>query len=124
MKANEFVRKHGLNSFKAAMACPQFARHKYAIIYSDEIDFSNELIEKHADYMFKVSEIKRLVESHELVIVWRMPESWRDDYDGDKLGLEGARMYLDMHGNHELVGEKLERFKQAIADVEACKEVS
>jgi len=68
-------------------------------------------------------QLKRLVESHELVILWRMPESWRDDYDGDKLGLDGARMYLDMHGNHELVGEKLERFKQAIADVEACKEV-
>ena len=76
------------------------------------------------DLSFHTEQLKQLVESHELVIVWRMPESWRDDYDGDKLGLDGARMYLDMHGNHELVGEKLERFKQAIADVEECEEVS
>ncbi|WEE40979.1 hypothetical protein [Acinetobacter sp. TAC-1] len=66
-----------------------------------------------------IHELKRLVESWELVIVWRMPESWRDAYDGDVLGLEGARMYLEMFGNHELTGEELERFKQAIADVES-----
>lgn len=67
MKANEFVEKFGLDSFKAAMLCPQFKRYNYAILYSDEVDFSNELIEKHLDYMFNTSEIERLVESHELV---------------------------------------------------------
>jgi len=121
MKANEFIKKFGLDSFKAAMLCPQFKRYNYAILYSDEVDFSNELIEKHLDYMFKTADIERLVESHELVIVWRMPESWRGDYNGDKLGLEGARMYLEMHGNYELAGEELDRFKQAIADVESCQ---
>lgn len=54
-------------------------------------------------------------------VVWRMPESWRNEYDGDILGLEGAKMYLEMHEGHELVGHELERFKQAIADVESCQ---
>ena len=108
MKANEFVKSYGLNSFKAAMACPQFARHKYAIIYSDEIDFSNEPVEKHADYMFKAFEIKRLVESHELV-----------EKHG---GLISAKEYLK--GNFiQYHMSAYARLKQAIADVEACKEV-
>ena len=107
MKANEFVKSYGLNSFKAAMACPQFARHKYAIIYSDEIDFSNELIEKHADYMFKASDIKRLVDSHELV---------KDYY-----GLTRAKEHAESNYTAPEIKDAL---KQAIADVEACKEVS
>lgn len=67
MKVNEFVGRFGLNSFKAAMVCPQFNRYEYAILYSDEVDFSNDLIEKHKNYMFKTSEIRCLVESHELI---------------------------------------------------------
>ena len=106
MKANEFVKSYGLNSFKAAMACPQFVRHKYAIIYSDEIDFSNELIEKHADYMFKASDIKRLVDSHELV---------KDYY-----GLTRAKEHAE---SNYTAPELKAALKQAIADVEACKEV-
>lgn len=67
MKANEFVKKHGWNSLLIAKTLPKFNRYKYVIFYADEIDFSNELIEKHADYMFKASEIKCLVESWEVV---------------------------------------------------------
>lgn len=88
MKANKFVKKFGLDSFKAACLCPQFKRYNYAILYSDEVDFSNDFIDKHADYMFKTSEVKRLVESHELVS--------RVDFWGriDK-GLIKAKMVID-----------------------------
>lgn len=92
MKATEFVKKFGLNT-----------------------------TENYADHCVNINDLKRLVESHELVIVWRMPEAWSGDYDGDVNGLEGANMYLEMYGNYELVGGELERFKQAIADVEACQ---
>ena len=100
MRANEFIKKFGLSSFKAAMGCPQFKRYNYAILYFDEIDFSNEIVEKHADYMFKTSDIKRLVESHELV------ESWG--------GLDDAKFALQLVRYPE-------RLNQAIADVESCK---
>lgn len=102
MKANEFVEKFGLDSFKAAMLCPQFKRYNYAILYSDEVDFSNELIEKHLDYMFKTSEIERLVESHELA------ES--------KGGLDAAKNIVK--SQHNLYTDM--RLVQAIADVESC----
>ncbi len=102
MKATEFVKKFGWERAKREVALIG----TIAVITGDR----NWL-----------SELKRLVESHKLVIVWRMPEGWRDSYDGDELGLHGAKMYLDMYGNYELVGDELERFKQAIADVEACQ---
>lgn len=106
MKANEFVKKFGLGSFKAAMLCPQFKRYGYAILYFDEVDFSNDFIDKHADYMFKTSEIKRLVESHELV-----------EKHG---GLISAKEYLK--GNFiQYHMSAYARFKQAIADVESCQ---
>ena len=106
VKANEFVKKFGLDSFKAAMLCPQFKRYNYAILYSDEIDFSNEIVEKHADYMFKASDIKRLVESHELV---------------KKLGglekCKGLVQVCIFKGRDSYAA----RLKQAIADVESCQ---
>jgi hypothetical protein len=103
MTANEFFKAMGLNAVK------QF-------LENDNIRTK----EMH-------DELKRLVESHELVLVWRMPEGWRKDHNGDNSGLEGAKMYLEMFGNHELIGDDLERFKQAIADVErveSLKEVT
>ncbi len=102
MKATEFVKEFGWERAKREVALIG----TIAVITGDR----NWL-----------SDLKRLVESHELVIVWRMPEAWSGDYDGDVNGLEGANMYLEMYGNYELVGEELERFKQAIADVEACQ---
>lgn len=57
------------------------------------------------------SVLKRLVESHELVIAHRLPE---DDQDG----LKGAKIYLEKHSSGELADEELERFKQAITDIE------
>lgn len=99
MRANEFVKNKGINA----------ARVHLEIM--DAEGWCNCFYEN----------LKRLVESHDLVVVWRMPESWRNEYDGDILGLEGAKMYLEMHEGHELVGHELERFKQAIADVESCQ---
>ena len=105
MKANEFVKKHGCDSFKAAVICPQFKRYNYAILYYDEVDFSNEFIEKRADYMFKTSEIKRLVESHGLV--------------KEHGSLGRAKEYAD---SAYTAPEVAERLHAAIADVESCME--
>ncbi|WP_425917777.1 hypothetical protein [Acinetobacter sp. TSRC1-2] len=118
MNATEFVKKFGIVRAKQILDHAPEGAASFDFIGIKYSNGSRLVGKKHIG----LNHLKRLVESHELVIVWRMPESWRDDYDGDKLGFEGARMYLDMHGNHELVGEKLERFKQAIADVESCLE--
>jgi hypothetical protein len=107
VKANEFIKKFGLDSFKAAMLCPQFKRYNYAILYSDEVDFSNEFIEKHTDYMFKTSEIKRIVESHELVKC----------YGGYDLAKNVMQITPLRKSSYDLI----EKLKQAIADVESCK---
>ena len=76
MKANEFVKKVGIEAVKS-----------YIAAYKDHL----------------TDELKRLVESHELV---------------EKLGgLDEAKIYVPD-------GYKSERLKQAIADVESCMEVS
>ena len=103
MKANEFVKKFGLDIFKAAIFCPQFKRYSYAILYSDEVDFSNNFIGKHSDYMFKTSEIKRIVGSHEMV--------------KDMYGLVKAKEYAESSYTAPEVRKAL---KQAIEDVEGC----
>ena len=106
MKANKFVKEFGLDSFKAAMLCPQFKRYNYTILYSDEVDFSNEFIEKHSEYMFKTSVIKRLVESHNLV--------------GRFGGLHMAKAdVMDLDGWEKTSPYWME-IQQAIADVESC----
>ncbi|WP_270385638.1 hypothetical protein [Acinetobacter guillouiae] len=103
MSAVEFVKKHGWEEAKKFLNLPSYTIDQLLMLQSG----------------LRCNELQKLVDSWELVIVWRMPESWRDAYDGDVLGLEGARMYLEMFGNHELTGKELERFKQAIADVES-----
>lgn len=30
-------------------------------------------------------------------MVWRMPENWHDEYDGDKYALENTKIYLQMY---------------------------
>lgn len=108
MKANEFVRRFGLSSLEIAKTLPKFNRYKYVIFYADEIDFSNELHAGRKSYMFEVAEVKRLVESHELV---------------EKCGgVDKVKQYLK-DGNVFRFEEK-PLMKQAVADVEACKEVS
>ena len=87
MKANEFVKKFGWNDARVCIlncACPEdrwFMRH--GDLVSDQ-DFDD---------------LKRLVESHELV------ENWG--------GLDDAKFALQLVRYPE-------RLKQAIADVESC----
>lgn len=122
MKANELIKNKGIQyAIEIVKNAPESVsawNEGYEFTCGQAVNISDEDREK---YFVDMADLKRLVDSWELVIVWRMPESWRDEYDGDVFGLEGARMYLDMFGNHELVGEELERFKQAIADVESCQ---
>ena len=102
MKANEFVKKFGWSSLKIAVTLPPFYRYKYVIFYSDEIDFKNEFIEKHKEYMFETQEVKRLVESHELVARYGTADE--------------AKEYLPM-----LRMDSYDELKQAILDVESCQ---
>ena len=101
MKANEFVKKHGWGEAKELVA-----RHEKCYLpdvfdmWSDKLqDFV--LCTKYAS--FNISDLKRLVESHELV------ENWG--------GLDDAKFALQLVRYPE-------RLKQAIADVESCMEVT
>ena len=110
MKANEFVKKHGWDSLLIAKTLPKFNRYKYVIFYADEIDFSNEFHAGRKSYMFDVAEVKRLVESHELV------ESYG--------GLDGSKRFIERDQEAEIDDYVTEKIKKAIADVESCMEVS
>lgn len=92
MKANEFFKAMGINAVR------QF-------LENDNIRTK----EMHDD-------LKRLVESHELVLEWKLPED-------DEIGLDGANLYLDYYAHYTSDEEKakLDRLKQAIADVESCQ---
>ena len=116
MKANEFVRRFGLNTFR--LSAGSVSTRKYLVVYEDEIDFADEIKPSHGKCVFDRLEVKRLVESHDLVINWKLPED-------DETGLDGAHLYLDYYATYSNDEEKakLDRLKQAIADVEACKEV-
>lgn len=67
-----------------------------------------------------IPELQRLVDSHEMVLVWRMPPSWRRDCDGDEFGWHGAGMYLNM-SEPDLKPDEIARFKQALDDVWLCQ---
>lgn len=97
MKANEFVKKFGWDRAKREVALIG----TIAMMCGDN-DFNNDL--------------KRLVESHELVLEWKLPED-------DEIGLDGANLYLDYYAHYTSDEEKakLDRLKQAIADVESCQ---
>lgn len=100
MKANEFFKKHGWNDTKVMIESP-FGLGEYEYLWDD---------------------LKRLVESHELVMRYKLP----DDIDKDATGINGATLYLDHYAFYSNDEEKakLDRLKQAIADVESCMEVN
>lgn len=103
MKANEFVKKFG---WEISIDVSKTIQKSSWVDVRVGGWWSREFVE--------LPELKRLVESHEIVESHKFPED-------DETGLDGAHCLLDMYGGYELVGEKLERLKQAIADVEACQ---
>lgn len=87
MKANEFFKKHGWNDTKVMIESP-FGLGEYEYLWDD---------------------LKRLVESHELV---------------EKLGgLESAKKELQRQSILRWISPETERLRVAIADVESCMEV-
>lgn len=99
MKANEFIKKFGLFTAKEYLA-------------------GSTIFDNHLMVFTNDCELNRLVESHELVKVWQLPED-----DNDETGVDGARMYLECYAFYSTDEEKakLDRLKQAIADVESCQ---
>ena len=94
MKANEFVKKFGLGTVKWILGDRKFAAPRTIHLEPHEIEFTP-------------GDLKRLVESHELV---------------EKCGgVDKVKQYLK-DGNVFRFEEK-PLMKQAVADVEACKEV-
>lgn len=102
MKANEFIKKQGLAEAKRVL---HDARGCVGVKLWGRYEFSAE-------------DLKRLVESHELVKVWQLPEE-----DNDETGVDGARMYLECYAFYSTDEEKakLDRLEQAILDVESCQ---
>jgi hypothetical protein len=111
VKANEFVKKHGWGSLLIAKTLPKFNRYKYVIFYADEIDFSNEFHAARKSYMFDVAEVKRFVESHELVEKYKKGRGIRFRIRWGQFRYGDTKEYND-------------RLKQAIADMESCMEVN
>ncbi len=118
MNAFEFVKKYGVYSFIVAKNLRAFDRYKYTIIYQDEIDFSNELIEKHKGYMFESQHIKRIVESHDLVKKFGGLDGARRNEESISFGVATKTWCGQGLSNHNLY---LLRLRKAISDVEACQ---
>lgn len=101
MTAVEFIKKFGLKRAK------QF-------INAD--DTTHALVFATTGVSFV--DLKQLVESHELVKPWQLP-----DDDNDETGVDGARMYLECYACYSTDAQKtkLDRLAQAVKDVEACQ---
>ena len=101
MKANEFVKKHGLAEVKILLTSPS---HGF---------FFKEDFYKH--YGFDIYEdLKRLVESHELVerVISRHNKSSKEC----QIDINGLKSFVKK--NPKIYSKRL---KQAIADVESCQ---
>lgn len=98
MKANEFVKKFGVHIADHCLndcASPddRWFIHHGALIDGEDFD-----------------DLKRLVESHELV--------------GSYGGLDGSKRFIERDQEAEIDDYVTEKIKKAIADVESCMEVS
>lgn len=97
MKANDFVKKYGLTTFKISMGFVN--TRKYLVVYTNEIDFTDEIKPHHGNCVFDRKEVKKIVEAHELV---------------EKFGgLEESRKYI----NDRILPE----LGRAIKLVESCQ---
>lgn len=110
MKANEFVRENGLYAFKYALAQLSFKPKMFLIVYQYECEFVHEIKPNHGNCVFGYDDVKRLVESHELVASWG--------------GLADAKKELQRQSILRWIHPETERLRVAIADVESCMEVS
>lgn len=121
MKANEFLKneRQGLTIFKHALAQLSFKPKMFLVVYQYECEFVNEIKPNHGNCVFAYDDVKRLVESHELVeihgyekskeIVANAPSD--EHFYSWTLGNSGVR---DKTVN---IGE----LRKAIADVESCQ---
>ena len=101
MKANEFVKKHGLNKAKVLLST------QGKTIANLKSEYTAEQLKEYQGYivsddLMSFVELKRLVESHELV--------------GRYGTVDEAKEYLPM-----LRMGSYDELKQAIADVESCQ---
>lgn len=110
MKANEFLKEHGFQYTRNLVR--DYPNHTH--VTDDGRMFINENtcashIKVQLNELVKIDELKRLVESHELV---------------EKVGgMDKAKMLLRMRIAAELY-ESADEIEKAIADVESCMEVS
>ena len=103
MKANEFVKMHGLQYTKNIIG--QFPKHTHVTndgrMFIDENTCASH-IKFQLNDVLKISDLKRLIESHEWV--------------GLCGGLEDARALAVVHNDDALF--------ESIADVESCMELT
>lgn len=106
MKANEFVKKHGLNKAKVLLSTQgkTIANLKSEYTVEQLKEYQGYIV---SDDLMSLVELKRLVESHELV--------------KEHGSIDRAKMYAE---RPYTAPEVVDRLKQAIADVESCMEVS
>ena len=107
MKANEFVKKFGLGTVKWILGDRKFAAPRTIHLEPHEIEFTP-------------GDLKRLVESHELVEKCGGIESLKSwlNYEKRKIDLS-----VYVHCNKPPVLLNIETAEKAIADVESCMEV-
>ena len=111
MKANKFMKEHGLQYTRNLVR--DYPNHTH--VTDDGRMFINENtcvshIKVQLNELVKMDDLKRLVESHELV--------------GRFGGLEMAKGVAAIDDNESYLGERFgpcDELKQAIADVESCQ---
>lgn len=105
MKANEFIKQYGIEKAKQIVfECEQFVHVEKPTHFDSDLDiFINDAdFDEPDESDVLISDLKRLVESHELV------ESYG--------GLENAKHEVSKRPSQTVV-------KQAIADVESCQKL-
>lgn len=123
MKANEFIREHGLQYTKSILE--QFPKHTHVTndgrMFIDENTCCNH-VKRQLGELVKMSELNRIVESHALV------QSYKGCGKPREHALSTAKFTL----NHFKLTRELEveiygnndrevRLEQAILDVESCR---
>ena len=126
MKANEFIKEHGLQYTKNLVR--DYPNHTH--VTDDGRMFINENtcaahIKFQLGELVRIADLKRLIESHELV---ESAIEWHGDIVAVKNYIENVDSGLK-HGVYFKCAAKKtkdnnDKLKQAIADVESCMDVS